>query len=420
MVDYRSSLLLVATISLTSVGCASFQPGNVEESGFHARAETETRDDLQVTVAVPSTAESRRLFDSKLHKKKIQPVWVEVENNSSEPVALFPYSVDRDYFPPLEVAWLSHRFGAKKTNRRIDRFFYEQSFPQFVAAGKTESGFIFVNLDKGTKYVPMDILLDEGIESFEFFLPIPGFRADYSAIDFEALWEESRQTNLETEEEVRVWVESLPCCATNKKGTKTGDPVNFFLVASDLAFNQGTMRSAWDETAAKTFGSSLKTVGAAIVGSRYRNAPFSSLYFFGRPQDFGLQKARSNIHQRNHLRLWLAPVTFRGNPIWAGQISRDIGSKLTTKSSTLTTHKIDPDVDDARDTLVLEMISAHVLGAVGYAKGVGVRSPDSPGRNLTDDPFITDGLRAVMFLTEEPVGYKDLRYLEWEEPGREF
>jgi len=27
--------------------------------------------------------------------------------------------------------------------------------------------------------------------------------------------------------------------------------------------------------------------------------------------------------------------------------------------------KIDPDVDDARDTLVLEMISAQVLGAVG-------------------------------------------------------
>ena len=113
-------------------------------------------------------------------------------------------------------------------------------------------------------------------------------------------------------------------------------------------------------------------------------------------------------------------MSFRGNPIWVGQISRDIGSKLTTKSPTLTTHKIDPDVDDARDTLVLEMISAKVLAAAGHTKGVGLRDLDSPGKNLTDDPFITDGLRVLMFLSEEPVEYEDMRYIEWEEPGRDF
>ena len=420
MVRIRHFRALHFVGALALSGCASFQPGEVEEIGFLDRSETQERDSVRVTVAVPTAEESRALFDSKLYDKKIQPVWVEVENRSTEPAALFPYSLDPDYFPPLEVAWLSHRTWAKKTNRRIDKFYYEQSFPQFISAGSTESGFIFVNLDKGTKYVPVDVLLEQHIESFEFFLSIPGFRADYSAVDADALWTEAIKTELQTEEEVREWVESLPCCTTNKKGTKTGDPVNFILVASDRAFNQGTGRTGWDETAAKTFGSSLKTVGAALVGSRYRNAPFSSLYYFGRGQDFGLQKSRSNIHQRNHMRLWLAPATFRGNPIWVGQISRDIGSKLTTKSSTFTTHKIDPDVDDARDTLALEMISAQVLEAVGYAKGVGVRSPESPGLNLTDDPFITDGLRLVMFLSEEPVSYEKLRYIEWEEPGREF
>lgn len=420
MMRCRSIVVLALTVALTAVGCATFSPGEVEESGFLERAETQTRDDLRVTVAVPSQAETRELFDSSLYKKKIQPVWVEVENHSSEPVLLFPYSVDPDYFPPLEVAYLSHRTWAKKTNWRIDRFFYEQSFPQFVPPGDTESGFIFVNLDKGTKYVPVNILLDKHIESLEFFLRIPGFRADHVVVDFDTLWEEAQRTTLETEDEVRVWFESLPCCAMNKKGTKTGDPVNFALVTSDLAFKQGAMRTGWDQTAAKTFGSSLKTVGAALVGSSYRNAPFSPLYFFDRPQDLGLQKARSNIHQRNHLRLWLAPVNFQGRAIWVGQISRDIGSKLTTKSPTLTTHKIDPDVDDARDTFVLEMISAKVLAAAGYTKGIGVRDLDSPGKNLTDDPFITDGLRVLMFLSEEPVEYEDMRYIEWEEPGRDF
>jgi len=420
MVKCRHLSFLALAVLLSQLGCASFQPGTVEEVGFLERAETQVRDDLRITVAVPSQEETRELFDSKLYKKKIQPVWVEIENKSSEPVLLFPYSVDPDYFPPLEVAYLSHRTWAKKTNWRIDRFFYEQSFPQFVPPGETESGFVFVNLDQGTKYVPVNILLEKHIENLEFFLPIPGFRADYATVDFASLWEEAQKSDLETEEAVREWFESLPCCATNKKGTRTGDPVNFAMVTSDLAFKQGAMRVGWDQTAAKTFGSSLKTMGAALVGSRYRNAPFSPLYFFGRPQDLGLQKSRSNIHQRNHLRLWVAPVNLRGNPIWVGQISRDIGSKLTTKSPTLTTHKIDPDVDDARDTLVLEMISAKALAAAGYAKGVGVKSMDSPGRNLTDDPFITDGLRVVMFLSEEPTEYQEMRYLEWEEPGQDF
>jgi hypothetical protein len=420
MVKYLPHLSLAFASVLLSWGCASFQPGEIEEIGFLERAETQTRGDLRITVAIPSQPEARELFDSQLYQKKIQPLWVEVENRSSEVLVLLPYSADPDYFPPLEVAHLSHRTWAKKTNWKIDQFFYEQSFPKLVPAGETRSGFIFGNLDKGTKYVPLDVLFERHIESFEFFLDIPGFRADHVVVDWETLAEKAEQTTLETEDEVRAWFESLPCCATNKKGTKTGDPVNFGMVTSILAFRQGVLRTGWDQTAAKTIGSSLKTAGSALVGSRYRNAPFSPLYFFGRPHDLGLQKARSNIHQRNHLRLWLAPVNYQGKAIWVGQISRDIGSKLTTKSPTLTTHIIDPDVDDARDTLLIEMLSAHVLEAIGHTKGVGKRTLDSPGKNLTDDPFFTDGRRAVMFLSEEPVPYEDIRLLEWEPPDRDF
>ena len=416
----RTILSLAVAGAVGLAGCASFDPGSVEDVGFLERAETRVIGELRVSVAVPTQTETRQLFDSKLYKKKIQPVWVEIENRTSEPVLLFPYSVDPDYFPPLEVAYLSHRIWAPKTNWRIDRFVYEQSFPQFVPPGATESGFVFTNLHKGAKYVPVDLFFEQHIEGLEFFVSVPGFRADHTAVDFEVLWQEAQKTVLSTKAEVREWVESLPCCATNKKGSKTGDPVNFLLVTSNLAFRQGVMRTGWDETAAKTLGTSLKTVGAALVGARYRNAPFSPLYYFGRPQDLGLQKARSNIHQRNHLRLWLAPVTFRGDAVWIGQISRDIGSKLTTKSPTLTTHKIDPDVDDARDTLALEMISAGVLEAIGYAGGVGLRTLDAPGKNLTDDPFFTDGLRAVMFLSEQPVKYEDLRILEWERPTEDL
>jgi hypothetical protein len=64
-------------------------------------------------------------------------------------------------------------------------------------------------------------------------------------------------------------------------------------------------------------------VRSVLSGERYAYAPVSDLYLFGRPQDLALQ-ARDNIHQRNHLRLWLSPMRYHGKQVWVGQISRDI------------------------------------------------------------------------------------------------
>ncbi len=82
----------------------------------------------------------------------------------------------------------------------------------------------------------------------------------------------------------------------------------------------------------------------------------SALHVFGRSQDFALQKARQTINERLHLRLWLTPLRFQGKPVWIGQISRDIGVRFTPKTWNLTTHKIDPDVDDARDYLLDDLM----------------------------------------------------------------
>jgi hypothetical protein len=68
------------------------------------------------------------------------------------------------------------------------------------------------------------------------------------------------------------------------------------------------------------------------------------------------------IHERNHLRLWLAPVKFRGKLVWVGQISRDIGVRFTRK--TIVTHKIDPDVDETRGFLVQDLWYSQGLGTV--------------------------------------------------------
>jgi hypothetical protein len=40
-----------------------------------------------------------------------------------------------------------------------------------------------------------------------------------------------------------------------------------------------------------------------------------------------------------------------------------------------------------------------------FAKGVGAALPESPRVNYTGEPYWTDGLRFVMWLSAEPVSY---------------
>ena len=45
-----------------------------------------------------------------------------------------------------------------------------------------------------------------------------------------------------------------------------------------------------------------------------------------------------------------------GQPVWAGQMSRDIGVQFTTRAWNLTTHAIDGDIDDSRENLMADLI----------------------------------------------------------------
>ena len=145
-------------------------------------------------------------------------------------------------------------------------------------------------------------------------------------------------------------------------------------------------------------------------------SPMSPLYVYGRKQDVAIQRARSTIHMRNHLRIWLSPMRFQGKPVWVGQISRDIGVRFTSKSSTLTTHKIDPDVDEARNGLVSDLIYSQALVRFGFVKGVGKAPRNEPRQNLTGDPYYTDGLRVVLWFEDRPLSLTEVEFIDWVRP----
>jgi hypothetical protein len=157
-----------------------------------------------------------------------------------------------------------------------------------------------------------------------------------------------------------------------------------------------------------------REAAAAIEGAPYAVAPVSSLYVFGRKQDLALQRARQSIAQRNHMRLWLAPFRCEGRPVWIGQVSRDIGVKATTKSVTFTTHIIDPQVDATREYLLHSLLAQGFVDRFGFVRGSAVATSDQPRHNLTGDPYLSDGMRLVVFLSPDPLPPEQTRNLLWE------
>lgn len=109
----------------------------------------------------------------------------------------------------------------------------------------------------------------------------------------------------------------------------------------------------------------------------------------------------------------MTPLRHEGKPVWIGQISRDIGVRFTSR--TITTHKIDPDVDETREYLVEDMAYAGTIAKLGYVSGVGPATYEQPRANLTGDPYFTDGYRVVMWLSEEHTAITEIDVINPEE-----
>ena len=53
----------------------------------------------------------------------------------------------------------------------------------------------------------------------------------------------------------------------------------------------------------------------------------------------------------------------------------------------------------------------------GFVGGVGPSDADNPRLNLTGDPYVTDGLRLVVFLDQQRQLTAKIQFLGWERPA---
>jgi hypothetical protein len=396
-------------------GCSVYQkPQPIHDIPFLERSQSKVDGEVRVTVAVLSAEESRDLFGVNLAGEGIQPVWVRVQNADTTPYWLLSTGLDPDYFSPLESAYTFHS-TSDSTNDKIDEQFRVLAFRNPIVPDASVSGFIFTNRDEGTKVVDIDLIGRGKTKFFSFFVQIPGIKADFHEVDFDALYSQDEIADLD-ESRLRAELEDLPCCATNEEGTVDGDPLNLILIGTRENISTAFVRQGW-LPAEQTHGKAVwKTIKSFLFGTRYRYSPVSPLYFDKRQQDFAGQKPRHTVHQRNHLRAWLSPLRYQGKAVWIGQISRDIGVRFTFKTWPPVTHKIDADIDEARLALVEDLIYSQQLAKTGWVKGVGAASRSKPRYNLTGDPYFTDGFRMVLVFDRRPRSFLELENFDWEQP----
>jgi hypothetical protein len=406
---------------------------------FLARAQTQSGDGVEVAVAVLDVVESRRYFGIPMARRGIQPVYLRVINRSQSVFRLNMLSIDPNYYSSREAAGACHwsigrrlmeygflawvffplllflpfkLLGGWRANRQMDAFFQDHAFRlRPIHPGETSVGFVFTPLDAGTKTVHIKLLsfTNPGeAKEFTFSIQVPGLRADYLHHDFATLIPASELVECDIPE-LRKRVAAAPRATTNKRGAREGDPVNLICVGEFNTLLSG-FGARWDETETITLDSCWKTFKSFFIGSEYRYSPVSALYLFGRSQDFALQRTRSSINERLHLRLWLTPLRYEGQPVWIGQVSRDIGVRFTWRTWNLTTHRIDSDTDEARDYVVEDLLQAERLEIAGYLDGVGACDAAHPRRNLTGDLYYTDGRRAALLVSQNRTAPK---FISW-------
>ena len=359
-----------------------------------------------MTAAVLSAEEAETVFDRPLYQKGIQPVWLEIENHTGHRMWFMPISVDRDYFAPLEAAYLLHFPFSKTTNDRMDRYFHQQGFRNPINPGQIRSGFVFTNLEMGTKTFNVDVIGgDHQVRTYTFLIPVEGLQVDHREVEWTSLYAAGDRVAFNSSADFKKALEELPCCTTGEDGIQPADPVNVVIIGDGSDLLYALLRSGWDETAAAATYDPM-----AQLPWQLRYQPVKSLYLFERHQDAAFRKSRSTLNERNQLRLWLSPFFYEGKNVWVGQISRIIRAAVWNRFI------IEPDVDEARTYLLQDLWYAQAISKYAYVKGTGMATLTEPRKSLHNDNYFTDGLRIVIWVSGDPVLLSDIQFMDWEMP----
>lgn len=386
-------------LGLQACSLTPYEHGASEPAELVQRAIVIENGAFLVKAAVPGKIESEEIFGIPVYKRGIQPVWLEISNNSDSLARFIHYSVDHDYFSPLEVAYMHRKYFSNQGWKDLEKFLDENAMPRMIPAGETISGYVFTNATNGTKSFNVDIVHtfdDSQHEEFTFFVEVPGFVPDHAEVNFVGVYPADQIIDTDSAGLERLLV-SLPCCTRNRQGNSRGQPANVVLVGKVLDVLRALLRAGWSETSYNKDFNYLNNIN----------------YIYERPPDAIFRINRGKGTERNELSLWLAPVRVDGEPVWLGQVKHAIGRRFKIGEAFFGT-ALDPDVDDGRNFLLQNLWYAHTLEAFAYSDTVPAVPMDQPALDFNGTPYFTDGMRVVLWVSGEPVALEDVQSLMWQ------
>jgi LssY C-terminus len=175
-----------------------------------------------------------------------------------------------------------------------------------------------------------------------------------------------------------------------------GDMVNFVIVGSQQQLQTALASANWHLADTSNADAITRAIEMTRQNKDYLQMPMSLLYLFARVQDFGYEQAEpyAVVASRHHFRLWKAPFTYKGELVWLGAGTHDIGFEKDQRNGSVT-HKIDPNVDLERENI------GESLQKTGLVQALTVYLPSDPvqsAKNATGGGYHSDGRILVITL----------------------
>ena len=383
-------LALLACMAISLSGCATWTvPTDSGDTLLRERAVTEAGRGVAVSATVLGPEDSMRMLGTDVIAEGVQPVWIEVKNETEHMLWLLRAGADPDYFSPLEVAWSAHVKLAGETNARIDEHFSRLAFPNPIPAHGTRSGILFTNPQPVVKLLTVDLLGSKTMIPFTLFLPVPG---DFSgAKEVIHQYAANEIVNYDDLDALHQAFAGLPCCAAAADGRLVGEPLNVVLVGNP------------------------DDIAAALNRRGYRRGESgadASQLVYGRPAELTVRKRVKAGASEGWLRIWRAPLSYRGDMVFVAQAGRPIGGRFIEEGAP--EFRVHPDVDEVRNQLIHDFMYSGGLEKLALVSGVGVVPADRPRTLPRGSGYFTDGRRAALFLSTRPRTFAEVEVLQWE------
>jgi hypothetical protein len=173
---------------------------------------------------------------------------------------------------------------------------------------------------------------------------------------------------------------------------KPSDLTNLMFIGTEEQVKTAFKEAGWFTAAELSATSRAETARAIIENRGYSEAPMSVLYLDSKPPDLTFQKQNNTFDKRHHIRIWLRPEKFSGQPVWVAAATHDTGITLSPVSHNFT-HGIDPNIDAERSKVTNDLLFTGQVKAIAL-----VDRPQVPEdlSNATGDKLISDHKIAVL------------------------